>query len=73
IPKLRVRPKKEKPAPQCAVQMVALTTCWTMGSPDSEKCQTLANNLARCMQGARAPKPPKSNINWHLARLGPQV
>ncbi|KAJ2625553.1 hypothetical protein H4R22_004970 [Coemansia sp. RSA 1290] len=73
IPKLKVRPKKGKPLSPCAIEMAALATCWSSFSIDDNRCAKTANSLTACMQKARMPKPEKSDINYHLARLGRQV
>ncbi|KZT59755.1 hypothetical protein CALCODRAFT_515857 [Calocera cornea HHB12733] len=70
--RIRVRPKKDPAIAPCAVEMVAMLTCWS-SSGDWEgraTCKSLKDSLHACMLAA-GKKPPKRApaINYHLQRL----
>ncbi|KAJ1668081.1 hypothetical protein IW140_000752 [Coemansia sp. RSA 1813] len=73
IPKLKVKPKKLAPVAKCATEMAALATCWASASIDDKRCAETSKALSRCIQKAKRPQQKKSDINFHLARLGKQV
>ncbi|KAJ1829814.1 hypothetical protein LPJ56_000126 [Coemansia sp. RSA 2599] len=73
IPKLRVRTRKAQNLPQCAVEMSSLATCWASVSVDDKKCAEMAKALTECMQKGKPRGAKRSNVNYHLARLGKQV
>ncbi|KAJ2397048.1 hypothetical protein GGI23_003680 [Coemansia sp. RSA 2559] len=73
IPRLKVKPKKLEAVSKCATEMAALATCWASAAIDDRRCVETAQALSRCVQKAKAPQKEKSDINFHLARLGKQV
>ncbi|KAI9503968.1 hypothetical protein GGI25_000850 [Coemansia spiralis] len=73
IPRLRVKPKKVKPLAKCAVEMSSLAACWATTSVDDRRCAESAKRLVTCIQKAKTPRAEKSDVNFHLARLGRQV
>ncbi|KAF8321653.1 hypothetical protein DL93DRAFT_2051244 [Clavulina sp. PMI_390] len=73
---LKVRPRKEKVNAPCAVQLATMLNCWaSFGDTRSQaQCADAARALHTCMGGAaRMPKPRRSTINYHLARLEKKI
>ncbi|KAF2460407.1 hypothetical protein BDY21DRAFT_369425 [Lineolata rhizophorae] len=73
LPKLRVRrPNKTEDSP-CLGFMTALLGCWASSRNQYHMCSQLENQLRVCMDTSKQAPAKKSNINYHLSRMYPQI
>ncbi|KDQ18512.1 hypothetical protein BOTBODRAFT_154422 [Botryobasidium botryosum FD-172 SS1] len=78
ISKLKVKPRKVAYATPCATELATMLGCWAsagnVGNSAVSPCADTAKALHDCMRtSAKRGKPPKSTLNYHLARLGKHI
>lgn len=76
VSRLKIRhPDKQETNP-CIGPMTAMLSCWASSSNaggSSAGCANLEKALRECMDKPKNVSGHKSNINYHLGRLYPQV
>ncbi|KAI6351775.1 hypothetical protein MCOR25_009750 [Pyricularia grisea] len=70
---LRVRNPDVKEVNPCLAVMSSVLACWASAGYTAQGCAALEQSLRACMDGPPAPKPKKSEINYHLSRMYPKI
>ncbi|KAI9792854.1 MAG: hypothetical protein M1833_001013 [Piccolia ochrophora] len=73
LPKLRVKRPNKTDANPCLGIMSSVLTCWASSGYSISGCAQIEQQLRICMDAPKPPKQRKNTINYHLARLYPQL
>ncbi|KAJ9651357.1 40S ribosomal protein mrp10 [Neophaeococcomyces mojaviensis] len=75
VTRLKIRHPDKQEANPCIGPMTAMLSCWasSANAANTTGCAHLEKALRECMDKPRSTSGHKSNINYHLGRLYPQV
>ncbi|KAK5958517.1 40S ribosomal protein mrp10 [Knufia fluminis] len=76
VSRLKIRHPDKQEANPCIGPMTAMLSCWASSANatgGSQGCAGLEKALRECMDKPRPKSGHKSNINYHLSRLYPQI